>query len=759
MTEISSDRSFLPGSLNIENPSQVQQAKPPGKQIRDTLNVSEEPVLIPPKAYTSSSSQPQLPQPSVVGFDISQFQVDPAQILMNFGIENFSGEQTFSTVNEEAKAETLENQYENSFEKALTALSLPPSKVNQLKFYFFHPEKQPPPDIQEQLETLKQQALAEIAGYKEIPTDWTPSPADSSEVDVPISIAFDDQFKEAVSQYVNSSGKPLSESDQKLLEYMSANPEDTSFPEYQRLIGIKNQLEGEVVKNLQAEFGFSKDFTPEASWRYNARVNGAFNYSLNNVLADFAAANQLSEAEIAQLKQALANPSADLPPKLKQLMESFKPSYEQALNEVRSSYGLPSNWVPENSAISTMTPSNDPLFTQFKSINDQLAAVQSALDLLPPSSSKTSIVNFLGAIIAAINKFQQLLHEMQTANSSKATEVSNATLSIQKEQMKINEKQMEEAKKNAEKQKELQLAMKILGPILMAISIIIAALTGGAAAFIVAVIATVFSVIMQQSSAMEGMFSGIDKAIQNDPNISDDQKAAIKILVKIAITVMIAAASVAGGAGLSSLTSITAGVQAAIAGIEMSITFLMGSNVIQDIFKTMDVPDNISQILSVVIGFILSLLTLIVGVKVMNSIKDIAEVPGKLSDALTKLKDKMMKNFENFFAKMQTGYQKFMDVVPDVATGLKVGQAFMKAGTSAVGAYSAFEQAKFAAQQGEFDAFLAETQAIVTMLKKLVAQLLKSLEGIGEDIVKTSSQIKSIIEEVGKAMPSINSSV
>lgn len=759
MSEISSDRSIQTGSLNFENIPLVQQAKPPGKQIQDTLAQSENLQAQPsPKNYTSTLNQPKLPQPTVETYNAQPFSIDPSQILNNFGVSNLIDDQN-ATQSETNQSETLELQYENSFEKALTALSLPPSKVNQLKFYFYHPEKEPPSDVEETLSTLKQQALSEIKEYKDLPSDWAPSDPDSSEVDVPISVAFDDSFESAVAQYVNASGKPLSEGDQKLLLYMAAHPEDTSFPEYNRLIGVKNQIQAQVVANLRTEFGFPNDYVPTASWRYDAHVNGSFNYSLNSAVSDFAAANQLSDDEVAQLKQSLVDPSIQLPAKLQQLQGNFQSAYEKAIGEVRSQYGLPETWQPDPSAISTIAPSKDPFFTQFKNLYDQLNTVQSTLDLLPAGPEKTTLFNFLQAVLSAVNKFQRLLHEMQTANSSKATEVSNANLSLQKEQIKIHEKQMEEAKKQQEEQKALQLAMKILGPILMAISIIIAALTGGAAAFIVAVIATVFTVIMQQSSAMEGIFSGLENAIRNDPNIPSDQKEAIKIFAKIAITVMIAAASVAGGAGIGSLSSISAGVQAAIAGIEMSITFLMGSNVIQDIFKTMDVPDNISQILSVVIGFILSLITLIVGIKVMNSIKDLAEVPGKITEALNKVKDKLMKNFESLFAKLQTGWQKFMDAVPDVATGLKVGQALMKAGTSAVGAYSAFRQAEFAAKQGEFEAFLAETQAIITMLKKLVSKLLGSLEKIGQDIVDVNTQMNNFWRGLSDAMPSVNSSV
>jgi len=507
MSEISSDRSIQTGSLNLENIPLVQQAKPPGKQIQDTLSQSENfQTEAPPKNYTSALNQPKLPLPSGEINYTQSFSLDPAEILNNFGVSSLFDDQN-AAQSETSQAETLELQYENSFEKALTALSLPPSKVNQLKFYFYHPEKDPPADIEESLASLKQQALAEIKEYKDLPNNWSSSILDSSEVDVPISVAFDDSFEAAVSQYRSASGKPLDESDQLLLLYMAAHPEDASFPEYHRLIGIKNQIEGQVVANLQSEFGFPSDYTPTASWRYDARVNGSFNYSLNSALADFAAANQLSDAEISALKQALVDPSIQLPAKMQQLQASFQSAYEKAITDVRANYGLPSTWQPDSSAISTIAPNKDPFFTQFKNLYDQLNTVQSTLDLLPAGPEKTTLFNFLQAVLSAVNKFQRLLHEMQTANSSKATEVSNANLSLQKEQIKIHEKQMEEAKKQQEEQKALQLAMKILGPILMAISIIIAALTGGAAAFIVAVIATVFTVVMQQSSAMEGIFS------------------------------------------------------------------------------------------------------------------------------------------------------------------------------------------------------------------------------------------------------------
>lgn len=641
--------------------------------------------------------------------------------------------------------------YRSTFESTLSQEKLSNATKAQLRFYHYHPEMKAPLEIGRALQVVEKKTLTSFqASSNALPKDWKPV-IDNSEVDVPVSVAYENAF------LAEAEKTTLSKGQLKTLRYILANPnEGVNFPDLNRL---KSEIDQKVIAQIRNEYGVPDGVPLKASWKINGEIKGSLNYEVDKHLANFMDKKNLSMDEATLLKNALKNGTVEgLSAKQIKLFNEFKTSIPSINHEVIHQNGLPGTWQADFSQIKSTFPLNDPQFSSLRNADGMLTQAKSAISLLPNNAAKVDILNFLKKLTDALTELKTILFQSLEADSAAAKRMGDANLSLEKEKAELQLKNLEENKVEMQKQKDLQLAMKILGPILILISLIISALTGGALGFIIAAAMAAITLVEQQFGGINKMFEAISTAIQNDPNIPPEHKEAVKIIVKVLLVATIVAAAVLTGSGISAAGSALAGLQATITGLQLGVSSLLGSQVIVDILKAAGVSEDARQIVSMVIGMVLMIVISIVGMRAMKAVQDL---PEQVSAAAQKFKD-IIKNISDKIPQIRDAFKAVFASMAQYQSRLgpmfSLIQTTLQMSTSIVNAISNFSKAEAALSKAEIEAAIEEIEALIKQLKKTINKFMQQATSAAEDLEKEGQFSRSIWDGLRNSLPNYGGS-
>lgn len=177
----------------------------------------------------------------------------------------------------------------------------------------------------------------------------------------------------------------------------------------------------------------------------------------------------------AALKTYLGDPSAPgIPEDIKTLASQLK---QQALLSVQQEYGLPISWTPVGPDLWVGSRIGLDALNYLQSMNN--IVVRTVATFPADSSARIVLTNFLKVIGQAISALQQQLFQMQNADVEKSREAGKGSLDAQQTKIDLHKEaldkevaqQREIAEKKAKADK-LGGIMKIVGPIILAVSIV-----------------------------------------------------------------------------------------------------------------------------------------------------------------------------------------------------------------------------------------------------------------------------------------------
>ncbi len=384
-----------------------------------------------------------------------------------------------------------------------------------------------------------------------------------------------------------------------------------------KLLGLAKSINEQVTAETKQQAHLSDswtikstsktDWTPLPILPYSeekqSEINQFYDTQIQQILAVYIQEAQppLTSEQINLLKLSLSKGKASF-----EIAEAYAAITGKASQATQQAFGLnevwfrgtdnPDNWKPINSGIVTPAAVSDEVKIKLlENMIKFLTAVQTIgeniLGKLPPNDpNRISLKEFLSAIAAAISELKDELRKMQTKDIEKADKLGVAKFQqIDDRRARAEEAQRKaaEAAKKSKGKETLGKVMKIVGPIIAVVSVIVGAglsLFGGVgiplilAGIAVGAAITTYSIV----DSFAGITSKIVGAF-NDflKDLMPDQPEWARTLVKIAfvvavvavLAVVVVAGTFMGGAGASVAAQVIGqgAKQIAVQGIMMTV--------------------------------------------------------------------------------------------------------------------------------------------------------------------------------------------
>lgn len=325
----------------------------------------------------------------------------------------------------------------------------------------------------------------------------------------------------------------------------------------------------------------AKDWIPLPIAPYDAakqkEIGAFYDTSFTAALTSYAAQTKppLTEAQIGQLTTAKA--TGQVP---SSIANDFNAVSKQAAAAVQQQYGLPATWFNGTTDVDNLKPVNvgivtpaavnrargELLLENIDTLSSNFAdAGKRVLDGLPPNSPAAAVLrDYMAVISTAINELKAVLRQTEVSDALKSREATRAQFDAT--QLKLDDAQDQIAKQKEAQEKQakanrVSLAMKIIGPIIAAISTIVGAVLaiftfGASTALIVAGIAvgialTTYSIVDSATGCTSSLVETINEALAEAYPDNEVVQKLIKaaILVAVVAVLVIAVVATGGGAG------------------------------------------------------------------------------------------------------------------------------------------------------------------------------------------------------------------
>ena len=251
---------------------------------------------------------------------------------------------------------------------------------------------------------------------------------------------------------------------------------------------------------------------------------------------------------------------------------------------------------------------------------------------MPNGPEKETLLNFLAVVAKAFAQLQQITYMMEGGNVTQANSIAKAKIQNAQSTFTAQIATLQQEQAQAAKQAQMGLLMKILGPIVMLLGLVVAALTGGACAFLIALVVCAIMIADQETGFITTGFQALATAIENDPNIPQSEKAAITIVCKALIIALVVAASIATGN--------LGGIAAALTVGALAVSVLMESGIISDAVTAAGGSSQATMIASIIIGVVCSLVLMGAGLRAAMSAGDaVAEAAEEDSEIVAETTD------------------------------------------------------------------------------------------------------------------------
>ena len=283
-------------------------------------------------------------------------------------------------------------------------------------------------------------------------------PVNSTAFNASLSAAFNTNFAAAVAAMVSAG--TITEDQGQQLTTLQNMPKSAAVPTptMQTLLATINN---QVITQMQQQYGATPGWSPEPDTAfYNNVVNGNFLSALKNNVANTpgAAASIPTGQDLADLvEKYMANPNDPSIP------EALKGLIAQTIAQIAGKYGLSSSWQPDVSDASGVSlASTNQSLAIVGSAQQMVANASATIDQLPPSPERSSMVNFLKVINAALNTLQKSVFAMEINESKTQQTLNNLSTQIALANIKVQQAAQEAAQK---KQQESDGKSASLGPI------------------------------------------------------------------------------------------------------------------------------------------------------------------------------------------------------------------------------------------------------------------------------------------------------
>jgi hypothetical protein len=331
----------------------------------------------------------------------------------------------------------------------------PPDVADKLTFAYYVPDgaKNLSPELQAQLNSLKQSAEQSVAKEFGFSPNWQGLAVDSSDFMAKFNVEVNLDFEKLLQSMVDS-GK-ISQEDATTLRSMHYGMAAGTSS----LKGLLKQIESQVTAQLQAKYGFDVSYQPKTeSILYNNIVNGDFAQTFQKNVAKYTGTATAEQKVL--LQQYAANPKdPTIPDSIKQLaaqiasnqqlmLKAF-PNFESleeplksdatAIFEVSktaiiSKYNLNTTWNPTITAL--YPPGVDPATIQrmnngINFLLEALSNTKNNVSSMPDSPEKSTFLDFLKVVGAAISKLQEIIYNMQISQTGTSKAMSRANLDMQ----------------------------------------------------------------------------------------------------------------------------------------------------------------------------------------------------------------------------------------------------------------------------------------------------------------------------------------
>lgn len=583
----------------------------------------------------------------------------------------------------------------------------------------------------------------------------------------------------------------LPEDQQKKMEYLFNN--DPEHPDVKGLVD-------KAVAEIQGKWGADVQIVKE-NLSFNFKLNGEYQFTLDQQIKKLNP--ELSQSDIAQIKNYLIAKQNGKDFQISGALKAIGDKAEAtALASVQALYGAPKSWAPDNS-ITLATFLNTPQGKMFAAVSDQIAASEARINSLPAGPEKSAIANLIKIISRALSELKEMLFQIAAKDAASSSEMSRAQVSlvedkvdkmkaVQSAKEKEKAKQDEIAKKEAEqadKQKWMGPLMIAAGALLSIVAVVATALTFGATAGLIALAITVVILILTLSpsgtsdeqgksiSVMSYLMNGLNKGIDSmSEAIFGEDSVGAQIFGTLTRVALIAAAVAASAAS---------GNFAIVAPLLM--TFIMESGFIErmvnDIAKASGNEEPPAWVAAIVSGVVI--LTIIVAMicckggggskaadkaaKTAKGAKGAANT-GKFAAGAAKIKEagraakesiKASKAGQNFARAKESynaskGLQISSDVVEGIAVGTQVGVTFLQANTEFQLAQLKEDMAERIRETSDAESEIAEIEAMIKMLQKVIDSLFGNVEEMTEWAKETGKQMDQRWADKTELMTNLN---
>ncbi len=517
-------------------------------RTNDTLGKSTAPGT--PNGGVANSGRPDLPPP--VDPVSPQETITNFLQLLNQSVLSEFGEETPQESNEDPQA-----QYSSDFNSALSQYAekngLSQNDVNELQFAFYNPGTTSPNTQLSNGSTLGQVLMglinqAQSAAVSQGINVSTLNPVDNTAFNLNISDSYNTAFENAVN---NSNLSADQKATLLFIYYNPSYPLPTNDPNITALLAMMPNFTTEAQQQMSQNFGVPPGYTPQPNNQmYNASLNSSFSVNLQMELNNYASANNLTDDQIAEIKNAIENPNdPSIPPAILAIAKGI---LSAATTQTEAQNNLLIDWQPSSAQLANVfnNISSSPVITSVVQARELLKSAMNQIKLLMPNGpDKETVMDLLQAVSQAIMKAQNTIYALEEADSQAAQKETSAKLDMQQLEIKDQQAEQQTTAQQSGKQQQMSQVMQILGPIIEAVSIVAAIATGGLLSGVVgavfAIVNTQFNVVGQLTNAVSSAVSNLVSQIpaNGDPNLERLQDALQVILQVVILTVIVVAVS------------------------------------------------------------------------------------------------------------------------------------------------------------------------------------------------------------------------
>lgn len=469
----------------------------------------------------------------------------------------------------------------NSFARALNmkgATRTPAftkEEVATMQAAYFHPENASP----EALELLQREGISEQASQLlsqeglELPPGVSP---ESSLYDDQLTDSYHVNYDQALQAYLGKSNLNEKQKAQQKnqLEYQHYNS-TANYQNSSELAQINASLEAAALAQTRQQYFLSKDWMPgensPSDRDYAAPFQGEWQSNNEMLLQAYVDTHSLSAQDIAQLRQAMADPNLEGGSYPQSIIATVQELRLQAAQSVRNQHNLPLNWEPNVAPILT----GNRLSLELCQLAEEASnTTQTLVKELAPALLTINIYDFFAMIKATVSAAQECSFAQQIADTEQHTAINTGKKDVRLQQIEQQAKESKEierqqaeyesAKADAESKGQKMLGIAI-GAFALAVVVLVSAVAeavtfGGATPLvaiagaalgaalpelIAAVVAGIYmGSAIEQNETGKGFMDGLTDALANLP-------LGWKICLAFVLAVIVVAAPSAGANTLS----------------------------------------------------------------------------------------------------------------------------------------------------------------------------------------------------------------